>query len=204
MDLWTIIFILLVLFEAFVLMKNLSSKSEMKRIEQEGVVVAHHEKRKWVRNGRIACAVFAGIVVIFCVVKLISGDQFFLIENLFTLIAVVISLMYFTIAPYDMEEWLILDRGVYIYNAGALIPWTQVITTGQIEKKNTHTVVIQIKKEAGELFKAQYQLIHADSKEEAEQIGQLIRQFVHAMDRKKMFKRNMEEKKIDIRKRKWY
>ena len=65
-------------------------------------------------------------------------------------------------------------------------------------------VVIQIKKEQGEVFKTRYQMIGMEDLQEAERISELIRQFVHALDRKKMYKKTVEERATDLKKRRWF
>ena len=72
------------------------------------------------------------------------------------------------------------------------------------KKGRMSRITLQIKKEQGEIFKARYQTLGIENEEEAKKISDLIREFIHALDRKKIFIRNKEEHETDIRKRKWF
>ena len=87
---------------------------------------------------------------------------------------------------------------------GQFIPWGQVITTGVQNGKHMKKIVVQIKKEQGEMFKARYQMMGTDDLEEAKKVSDLIREFVHALDKKKIYTRNIEERATEFKKRRWF
>lgn len=205
MDIWSIIFTVILLLEIFVLMKNSVAKGEMKRFaKEEGVLIVHYDTRKWVKVMRIICGVAAAVTAGFLIYMLIVWNVLFLADNIFNMIALCAAFLYFAVAPYNTGNWVLSDKGIFIYNTGSVVPWSQVITTGIISNKNHHIVNIQIKKQQGEMFKSQFQMIRVDSAEQAKEVSELIRQFVHALDRKKMFKRVQEEKRTDLKKRQWF
>lgn len=197
--------IVMLLAMIFLMMKNIASKAELGRLK-EGAVVVHTDHRKWTKLLRILsgiCAVItAGIVIFF----LFNVDMYTLNSGLFSWLALIFAFLFFALTPYNQEEWVITEKGLFIYNTGEFIPWGQVITTGiQGNKgKRMKKVVIQIKKEQGEFMKARYQTMGVASLEEANEISALIREFVHALDRKKMYKRNLEEHKTELKKRRWF
>ncbi len=198
-----IIMIVLLLAELFLLMRNIASRAEMNRLKEEAVV-AHEDKRTWVRVCRILCAIGAVAVAAMIGVFIVKGETMLLEGGLFSWLALVMAFAFFAVTPYSLHEWVITEKGIFIYNVGQLIPWGQVITTGVQNGKRMKKVVIQIKKEQGEVFKTRYQMIGMEDLQEAERISELIRQFVHALDRKKMYKKTVEERATDLKKRRWF
>lgn len=200
MDFFMIIMLLAVL---FIMMKNIASRAEFNRLK-EGAVVVHQDSRKWVRVCRILC-VFGAVAVAGIIIFFLSRGELEVLEGgLFSWLTMMVAFIFFAVAPYNLQEWLITEKGVFIYNMGQLIPWGQVITTGVQDGKKMKKVVIQIKKEQGEMFKARYQMMGMEDLEEAKKISDLIRQFIHALDRKKIYKKNMEEHATDLKKRRWF
>lgn len=195
--------IVLLLAELFLLMRNIASRAEMNRLKEEAVV-AHEDKRTWVRVCRILCAIGAVAVAAMIGVFIVKGETMLLEGGLFSWLALVMAFAFFAVTPYSLHEWVITEKGIFIYNVGQLIPWGQVITTGVQNGKRMKKVVIQIKKEQGEVFKTRYQMIGMEDLQEAERISELIRQFVHALDRKKMYKKTVEERATDLKKRRWF
>ena len=198
-----IIMIVLLLAELFILMRNIASRAELNRLKEEAVVI-HVDQRTWVKVCRILCAVAAVAIAALIGLFIMQGETAMLEGGLFSWLALVLAFAFFAIAPYTLHEWVITEKGIFIYNVGQLIPWGQVITTGVQNGKRMKKVVIQIKKEQGEVFKTRYQMIGMKDMEEANRISELIRQFVHALDRKKIYKKTIEERATDLKKRRWF
>ncbi|MBQ7064819.1 MAG: hypothetical protein IJM90_08020 [Firmicutes bacterium] len=200
-----IIMILMFFLILFLLMRNIAARAELQRQEQDAVVY-HRDSRKWTKVMRILAGVGAALVAAVVVFFLTKGRITFADPSFFTWLALAVAFVFFAVAPYNQAEWAITEKGLFIYNAGQMIPWTQVITTGIQPGKpdRMQKVTIQIKKSQGEFLKPKFQVIGVDSQEEAKEISDLIREFVHALDRKKIYKRTMEERQVDIQKRRFY
>ena len=200
-----IIMILMFFLILFLLMRNIAARAELQRQEQDAVVY-HRDSRKWTKVMRILAGVGAALVAAVVVFFLTKGRITFADPSFFTWLALAVAVVFFAVAPYNQAEWAITEKGLFIYNAGQMIPWTQVITTGIQPGKpdRMQKVTIQIKKSQGEFLKPKFQVIGVDSQEEAKEISDLIREFVHALDRKKIYKRTMEERQVDIQKRRFY
>lgn len=198
-----IVMIVLLLAVLFILMKNISSRAEFNRLKEEAVI-CHTDKRRWVKVCRILSGVGAAAVAVLIAVFTVQQNTVALEGGFFSWICLVMALAFFAIAPYTLHDWLITEKGLYIYNMGQFIPWGQVITTGVQNGKHMKKIVIQIKKEQGEMFKARYQMMGTDDLEEANKVSDLIRQFVHALDKKKIYKRTIEERATEFKKRRWF
>ena len=184
-----ILMIVMLLAILFFMMKNIAARSEFNRLKAEAVVV-HEDHRRWIRVCRILCGVLAAGVAVTIIWFLSQGQVQFMETNLFGWLSMFLAFLFFAVTPYNMQDWLITEKGIFIYNMGELIPWGQVITTG-----------IQ---EQGEILKQRYQMMGVVSTEEAKQISDLIREFIHALDRKKIYKRTMEEHNTELKKRRWF
>ena len=187
----------------FFMMKNIAARSEFNRLKADAVVV-HEDHRRWIRVCRILCGVLAAGVAGIIIWFLSQGQVQFVETNLFGWLSMFLALLFFAVTPYNMQDWLITEKGIFIYNMGEMISWGQVITTGIQEHKKRPRLVIQIKKEQGEILKQRYQMMGVVSTEEAKQISDLIREFIHALDRKKIYKRTMEEHNTELKKRRWF
>ena len=200
-----LLMIVMLLAEIFVMMRNVASKAELNRLRAEAVI-SHTDKRKWTKWIRIISGVCTVLVTGLVIYFLFNESAYTLHSGLFSWLALIFALLFFTVTPYNQQEWVITEKGIFIYNTGEFIPWGQVITTGVQPGKGKRMtrVVLQIKKEQGEMFKANYQLMGVETVEEANQISDLIRDFIRALDRKKMYKRNLEERKTELKKRKWF
>ncbi len=189
----------------FMIVRNVSSRIALKKLKDEAIVY-HRDTRRWPRIARIVCLVLAAGVLGFLIYYLTIVNLINLADVFFGWMAAIAVLIFFGTVPYNQQDWAITEKGVFIYNTGDVIPWGQIITSGVMpaKKGRMHRVTLQIKKEQGEVFKARYQTLGIESEEEARRISDLIREFIHALDRKKMFIRNKEEHETDIRKRKWF
>lgn len=198
-----IVMIVLLLAILFILMKNISSRAEFNRLKEEAVI-CHRDQRRWVKVCRILSGIGAVAVGALIAVFTVQQNTVALEGGFFSWICLVMALAFFAIAPYTLHDWLITEKGLYIYNMGQFIPWGQVITTGVQNGKHMKKIVVQIKKEQGEMFKARYQMMGTDDLEEANKVSDLIREFVHALDKKKIYKRNIEERATEFKKRRWF
>ncbi len=200
------IFMIVLLFAIlFFLMRNMGAKAEMKRLKEEAIVF-HKDDRKWVPIVRGICGVLAAVSIGLLVYFFIRGNVATLDDIFYSWLGLIAAFLFFSIAPYNTSEWAIVEKGVYVYNMSRLVPWAEIITTGvaPTKKNGRCRVTLQIRKQEGEMFKARFQPLATNNEAEAKEYSDLIREFIHALDRKKMYKRDIEEKKTDIKKRKWY
>ncbi|MBQ5959514.1 MAG: hypothetical protein IJL53_02490 [Firmicutes bacterium] len=196
---------ILLLGVVFMIVRNTSSLLSLKKLKEEAIVY-HRDTRRWPRIAKIICLVLAAGVFGFLVYYLTIVNLINLADVFFGWLAAIAVLVFFGTVPYDQQDWAITEKGIFVYNTGDLIPWGQIITCGVMPSKKGRMsrITLQIKKEQGEIFKARYQTLGIENEEEAKKISDLIREFIHALDRKKIFIRNKEEHETDIRKRKWF
>ena len=200
-----IVMIVLLLVILFVLMRNMGAKAEMKRLKEEAIVY-HKDTRKWISVSRVIFGVLAVVSVAMLFWFIFRGDVATMDDVFYSWLGMIAAFLFFCIAPYNASDWVITEKGVYVYNMGRMVPWAEIITTGiaPVKKNGRCRVTLQLRKQEGEMFKARFQPLGTNSEAEAKEYSDLIREFIHALDRKKMFKREVEEKKTDIKKRKWY
>lgn len=189
----------------FMIVRNTSSLMSLKKLKDEALIY-HRDTRRWTKVARIICLVLAAAVFGFMIYYLTVVNLINLANIFFGWLAAIAVLVFFGTVPYNQQEWAVTEKGVYIYNVGDLIPWGQIITSGVMpaKKGRMHRVTLQIKKEQGEIFKARYQTLGIESDADARKVSDLIREFIHTLDRKKMFIRNKEEHETELRKRRWF
>ncbi len=109
----------------------------------------------------------------------------------------------YAFVPFSNAYWCITAEGIYSYNLRRLIPWSQIIRTGSLKRRKQTFLTMEVKKVAGEMFKKVFYgfPIPEDQTEEARSI---IRDFMNALEKQKMMKRDQDEKKIPLKERKWY
>ena len=189
----------------FMTVRNISSRISLKHLQEEAIVY-HRDTRRWPKVLRIICLVLAAGLFGFLIYYLGQVNLINLADIFFGWLAAIAVLVFFGVAPFNQQEWAITEKGVFVYNAGTMIPWGQIITSGVVpaKKGRRHRITLQIKKEQGEIFKAQYQPLGIETEEEARRVSDLIRDFIHALDRKKIYKRNKEEHETELKKRRWF
>lgn len=150
---------------------------------------------------RILCLIgFILFLVLFFYVCFFSQWS---IQETFALLALALLLALFAFVPFSSALWTINDKGIYIYRARRFIPWSQIIRTGtQTNRKNTY-LTLQVKKEAGEVLKRVYYAVIIPP-EDVEEVRSIIRDFLHALDKQRYYKNRQDEKKVELKDRKWY
>ncbi len=185
---------LYIIFNAFAL-------KEYRRLSQNAI-------RSYSDNSRFRKAVRC-ILCVLCVLTLLSIPVFILLkfshslDFYLTLLLTALFLGLYGFVPFSAGTWCITGEGVYIYRVRKLIPWTQIIRTGAQTVRKRTFLTLQVKKQKGEMFKQVFYScrIPADEVDEARQI---IREFLHTLDRQRLMKKRREEQSVELKDRRFY
>lgn len=186
----------------FLIMRNLSAASELKRRSQGETLYVMKDTRLWVRIGRVLAGLMIIAVIAVFIYDILYIESFFDVDA-FRPLALVLGLALFAIAPFSTSRWVMSEEGIFSYNSNLFIPWSQLITTGVQRKKNKTFLVLNVKKEKGELFKQTFYLLMVKP-EDADHLDEMIHQFIRTIDKMKRLKHIKEEKKVAKKKNSWY
>lgn len=175
---------------------------ELKRHCQEDPLYIMKDERRSVRIGRILAALLMIAVLIIFIYDIVVVETFFDVDAMRPL-ALMLGLGLFVFTPFSTSRWVMTHEGIFVYNNNIFLPWSQLITTGIQKKKKKTYIVLQVKKESGELFKQTYYLLMVKP-EDAERLSEMIRQFIRSLDKMKRLKHIQDEKKVPKKKRTWY
>lgn len=125
------------------------------------------------------------------------------LQETFAVLALALLLALFAFVPFSSSLWTMNDKGIYIYRARRFIPWSQIIRTGIQTNRKTTYLTLQVKKEAGEVLKRIYYAVIIPP-EDGDEVRNIIREFLHALDKQRYYKNRQDEKKVELKDRKWY
>lgn len=205
LDFWQVVMIVGTVVLIFLTIKNLLAKNTMKELARtQKVLEVHHETRRRVTVGRVLCGVAALLLACATVFGIFIVPMAPFTTLPYEFLTLVVLLAYYAIAPLDAQEWLITEDGLYTMASGKIIPWSEIVTSGVIHRKKRILVTVQIKRVKGEYFKVVYQQLGLTDAQKAENVSQLIRDFIHALDRAKLLHKKREEQKVEAHKRNFY
>ncbi len=184
----------------FFMVLNYHALLDYKKYSQKALRV-FTETRKSRKTLRILCIIGAVVCLGVFITALIF--RFMDAANAMAFMALAFLLALHGFVPFSSALWTLDANGVYIYRARRFIPWTQIIQHGSIKKRKTTLLTFRLKQETGEMFKRIYYSVILPE-EQLEETQQIIREFLHAIETQKYYKRRQEEKKQDLKDRKWY
>ncbi len=183
-------------------MRGIIASTEMKRQAKDHPLYVMQDRRTWVRVGRILSGAMVVLVLGVYFYDVSRVETFFDVDAMQPL-SISLGFAFFAFVPYSSSRWVMKEDGVFVYNSNKFIPWTQLITAGvQKKRKNTY-ITLDIKKEAGEIFKQTYCVLMV-KEEDAERLCDMIKQFINSIDKMKRIKHIQDEKKVPKKKRTWY
>ncbi len=185
----------------FFLMKNIHSNREFKQYSQEAITV-YHDPRK---SHKIARVVFKILFILSIALMVVAVFVWRLQDpsSLLSLICLVIGCFLFAFFPFTPGRWVLTDRGIYIYNNGIFIPWTQMIGTDILPRGKQTYIILKIKQTEKEHGKrTAYPILVPGT--QAKDLCNMIREFITVMDRKKYRKQLNEERAVPLKDRKFY
>ena len=183
-------------------MRNISAGVELKKYSEGNPLYIMKDTRLWVRIGRILAAVMMVAVIAIFIYDIMYVESFFDVDA-FRPLALVLGLGLFAIAPYSTSRWVMTEEGIFSYNSNLFIPWSQLITSGVQRRKNKTFLILNVKKEQGEMFKQTFYLLMVKT-EDADHLDEVIHQFIRSIDKMKRLKHVREEKQVAKKKNSWY
>ena len=191
----------------FLTVHNFSSGMECKaytRGERGKVLYVMEDKRTWIKIARVFCFLLILGTIALYVYDVTHVERFSDVDGMQPL-SLVAALSLFAFAPFSTSRWVMTENGIYVYNSGSFVPWSQMITTGITHHKKNTYLVVQIKKEKGEIFKQAFTMLMVPESD-VENLNTTVREFIHAVDKMKLLK-HIKDEKEDQKKRKknlWY
>ena len=191
----------------FLLVRNINGRIEYKEYASgkrgEVLYVMKDERKSIIVYRVIGLLVIIATIVLF-ILNITKYESFLNIDGMQPA-ALVIGLSILVFAPYSTHLWVMTQDGIFVYNNGSFIPWSELITSGVQTRRKVTYITIQIKKEKGEFLKQPFQFL-AVKEEDSERLSSLIREFIHAIDKMKMLK-HIKDEKAEMKakkKRTWY
>ncbi|MBQ7050825.1 MAG: hypothetical protein IJN87_09370 [Firmicutes bacterium] len=185
----------------FFLMKNIHSDREFKQYSQEAITV-YHDPRKTHKIARV----FFKILFVLSIALLIVGVFVWHIQDpssILSLICLSIGCFLFAFYPFTPGRWVLTARGIYIYNSGIFIPWTQMIGTEILPRGKQTYIILNIKQTEKEHGKrTAYPILVPGT--QARDLCNMIREFITVMDRKQHRKQFNAERAVPLKDRKFY
>ncbi len=185
----------------FFLIKNIQSDREFKQYSQDAISVFHDSRK----THKVARVVFK-ILFVLSLVLLVVTVVVWKIQNPGTLMSVlclVIGCFLFAFFPFTPGRWVLTGKGIYVYNNGVFIPWTQMIGTEILPRGKQTYIIINLKQTEKEHGKrTAYPVLVPGS--QAKDLCNMIREFITVMDRKKYQKQLNEERAVPLKDRKFY
>ena len=168
----------------FFLMKNIHSDREFKQYSQEAITV-YHDPRKTHKIARV----FFKILFVLSIALLIVGVFVWRIQDPSSILSLIC--------------WVLTARGIYIYNSGIFIPWTQMIGTEILPRGKQTYIILNIKQTEKEHGKrTAYPILVPGT--QARDLCNMIREFITVMDRKQHRKQFNAERAVPLKDRKFY
>lgn len=187
----------------YLIMRNTSAWFELRKHTSKDPLYVMKDTRILVKVGRIFCLVCMLIVIGFYLYDITHSADFF-DADAFRPLALVLGFAFFAFVPFSTSRWVITNEGVYLYNSNRFVPWSEMINTGINRKSKTHTIlVINTKRASGEMFKQTFYMLRI-TPEDAENVRQMISEFIRTLDKMKRLKHVQEERALPKKKRTWY
>lgn len=199
MMMWFYIFGTLLI--CFFLLKNIHNNSEYKKYSQNAIAV-FDDTRKSHRLFRILFSISFVIALILIPISLFIWH----IQNpdtILSLICLTVGSALFAFYPFTPGRWVLTAQGIYIYNNGIFIPWAQIIGTQIIPRGKKTFIIVNLKQTDGEnLKRTSYPILVPGTK--AQDVCNLIRDFVNMLERKKHRKQFNQERSVPLKDRRFY
>lgn len=124
-------------------------------------------------------------------------------DQCLTLLALALFCVLYAFTPYTMWYWCLSADGLYSYRLRKLLPWSEFVQVGTLRRKKKMFISVQVKKAAGDTFKQVYYAFPIEAEDEPE-AREIIREFMHTLERARMMRRDAQEKATPLKERKWY
>ena len=185
----------------FFLLKNIHNDREFKEYSQDAIAVYHDTRTSHKISGILFKILFVllfllGIVSIFV---LHIQDP----SSILTIVCLVLGCFLFAFYPFTPGRWVLTNRGIYVYNTGTFLPWTQMVGTEILPRGKQTFIILNIKQTEKEHGKrTAYPLLVPGP--QAKDLCNMIREFITVMDRKQYRKQLNHERAVPLKDRKFY
>ena len=185
----------------FFLIKNIHSDREFKEYSKEAITVYQDT-----RTSHKAARIFFKVLFVLLILLGIAAIFFLHIQDpssILSLLCLILGCFLFAFYPFTPGRWVLTNRGIYVYNTGTFIPWTQMVGTEILPRGKQTFIILNIKQTEKEHGKrTAYPLLVPGS--QAKDLCNMIREFITVMDRKKYRKQLNEERAVPLKDRKFY